>query len=183
MKAQKRNKRGLKSDNALLAMIKEYPGLSQYELAKKLKWQSGKIDGSIRRILNQKKIIIKILERNGRHVNLVYPEDLKPANTVEVPTKLLHVGNPTWLNTAFVYALDSSTIGISGHAMPDWEQISCFMEEIPIERNAGKFVLKIPEKIKKFYDLERKHRVVSINGNDILITVAGSIVEEKKYPS
>ena len=26
-------------------------------------------------------------------------------------------------------------------------------------------------------------RVVSINGNNLLITVAGDIVEEKKYPS
>jgi hypothetical protein len=31
--------------------------------------------------------------------------------------------------------------------------------------------------------MERRHRVVSVNGNTILVTVSGEIVEEKKYPS
>ena len=183
MKEQKRNKRGLESDDVLSSKIKEYPGLSQYELSKKLKWPIGRIDGSIRRLLNQKKIVIKILERNGRRVNLAYPKDEKPSDTIEVPAKLLHADNPTWLDSAFVYALDSSTVGISGHEMPEWKEISCFLEKIPIEKDTEKFVLKIPDNFKRFYDWERKHRVVSINGNNILITISGNIVEEKKYPS
>jgi hypothetical protein len=43
--------------------------------------------------------------------------------------------------------------------------------------------LKIPEKIKRFYEWEQKHRVVSINGNALLITISGNIIEQKKYPS
>jgi hypothetical protein len=183
MKEQKRNKRGLESDDILFDKIKEYPGLSQYELSKKLKWPIGRIDGSIRRLVNQKKIVIKILERNGRRVNLAYPKDEEPADVIEVPAKLLHADNPTWLDSAFVYALDSSTIGISGQEMPEWKETSCFLERIPIEKNAEKFVLKIPDNFKRFYDWERKHRVVSINGNNILITISGNIIEEKKYPS
>jgi hypothetical protein len=31
--------------------------------------------------------------------------------------------------------------------------------------------------------MQRKHRIVSINGNNILVTISGDIVEEKKYPS
>jgi hypothetical protein len=183
MKEPKRNKRGRESDDILLGKIREYPGLSQYELAKKLKWPIGRIDGSTRRLLNEKKVVIKILERNGRHVNLVYLKDDKPSNIIEVPAKLLDVGNPTWLDSAFVYALDSSTIGISGHAILEWEEISCFAEEIPIIREAEKIVVKIPEKIKRFYSLEQKHRVVSVNGNNLLITISGDVVEQKKYPS
>jgi hypothetical protein len=183
MKEPKRNKRGYESDKILLRVIIEYPGLSQYELIKKLKWPSGRIDGSIRRLLNEKKIVIKILERNGRRVNLVYPKDGKPSNMIEVPANLLHVGNPTWLDSAFVYALDSTTIGISGQEMPEWREISCFQEEIPIRREDEKVRIQIPEKIKLFYNWERKHRVVSINGNNLLITISGNIIEEKKYPS
>jgi len=183
MKEPKRNKRGCESDDILLGKIREYPGLSQYELAKKLKWPIGRIDGSTRRLLNEKKVVIKILERNGRHVNLVYLKDDKPSNIIEVPAKLLHVGNPTWLDSAFVYALDSSTIGISGHEMPEWKEVSCFLEEVPINRDNEKLVLQIPENFKRFYNWERKHRVVSINGNNILITISGNIIEEKKYPS
>jgi len=183
MKELRRNKRGVESDQVLLDIIEGYPGLSQYELAKKLKWPIGRIDGSIRRLLKEKKIFIKVLERNGRYVNLVCPKDDKPSNIIEVPAKLLNADNPTWLDSAFVYALDSSTIGISGHEMPEWKEISCFLEKIPIEKDTEKFVLRIPDNFKRFYDWERKHRVVSINGNNILITISGNIVEEKKYPS
>jgi len=41
----------------------------------------------------------------------------------------------------------------------------------------------IPEKFWRFYNLERKHRVISVNGNNILVTVSRDIVEEKKYSS
>ncbi len=178
-----RNKRGLESDEILLAKVKGYPGLSQYELAKKLKWQSGRVDGAIRRLLNEGQIVIKTLERNGRRVNLVYPEESKPTNIVEVPEKLLHVGNPTWLDSAFIYALDSTTIGISGHEMPEWAEISCFLKQIPIKRDNGKLVLEIPGNFKRFYNMDKKHRVVTINGNNLLITISGNLINEKKYPS
>jgi len=46
-----------------------------------------------------------------------------------------------------------------------------------------KVLIQIPEKIKKFYDWEKKHRVLSVNGNNILVTISGNIVEQKKYPS
>jgi hypothetical protein len=183
MEQKTRNKRGLESDQILLGTIKDYLGLSQYELAKKLKWQSGRVDGVIRRLLNEGLIVIKVLERNGRRVNLVYPADLKPANVVEVPEELLHVKNPTWFNSAFVYALDSTTIGVSGHEMPEWAEISCFLKKIPIGRDNGKVVLEIPENFKRFYNMDKKHRVVTINGNNLLITISGNLIEEKKYPS
>jgi N12 class adenine-specific DNA methylase len=179
----KRNKRGKESDKILLEAIKKYPGLSQYELAKKLRWPSGHIDGSIRRLLNANEIFIRVLERNGRRVNLVYPKDQKPSNIIEVPIDLLRRGNPIWSESAFIYALDSSTIGISGEEMPEWEEISCFSEKIPIRKGAETAVLQIPEKIVRFYNMERRHRVVSINGNTILATVSGEIIKEKKYPS
>jgi predicted transcriptional regulator len=95
MKGQTRNKKGLESDKLLLDTINDYPGLSQYELTKKLGWQSGKVDGAIRRLLNQNQIQIKSIERNGRTVNLVYPKDSKPSNIIEVPANLLQVDNQT----------------------------------------------------------------------------------------
>lgn len=183
MKELKRNKRGLTSDEILFKTIREQNGLSQYEIGKKLKWPSGRVDGSIRRLLNENKIFIRTLERNGRRVNLVYPKENKSSNVIEVPVKLLRVGNPTWQDSAFVYALDSTTIGISGHEISEWNEISCFTERIPIQKGEAKLVLEIPEKFRRFYDFERKHRVVSLNGNNILITVSGNIIEEKKYPS
>jgi len=183
MRDPKRNIRGRESDEILFDIIDKYPGLSQYELGKKLRWNAGRVDGSIRRLLNANRIFIRVLERNGRRVNLVHAKDEKPMNVIEVPAELLRKANPIWSEHAFVYALDNSTIGISGREMPEWEEISCFLQRIPIEETDGKMVVQIPEKFWRFYNLERKHRVVSINGNNLLITVSGDIVEEKKYPS
>jgi len=183
MMKMERNKRGKETDKILLGAIKEYPGLSQYELARKLNWHSGHVDSSVRRLLKSNKAFLMVVERNGRRVNLVYPENQKPSNFIEVPSKLLKVGNPTWSDQALFYALDNSTIGISGHEMHEWKEISCFIEEVPIKRDNGRLLFKIPENFWRFYNLDRKHRVVSINGNNLLITVSGDIVEEKKYPS
>jgi hypothetical protein len=180
-----RNKRGVDSEKVLLEFIREYPGLSQYEIARRLKWEMGHVDGTIRRLLASKKAIIKVVERNGRKLNLIYPRDEeKPVNVVEVPMNLLKVGNPLWDREAFIYALDSSTIGISGHPIGDWKRVSCFSSQIPMRRGEdGKILLTIPERIVKFYNLERKHFMVGINGNNILVSISGDIVETKKYPS
>ena len=176
-------KRGLQSDEILLQRIREQNGLSQYELSRKLKWPIGRIDGSVRRLLRDDKIFIRVMERNGRTVNLVYPKENKPASIIEVPAQLLHAENPTWLDYAFVYALDSTTIGIAGHEMPEWAEISCLVEKIPIERTPERVIIQIPEKIKRFYDTDRRHRVVSVNGNNLLITISGNVIEQKTYPS
>jgi hypothetical protein len=183
-KETKSNRRGMESDDVLLRTIGERPGFSQYELARKIKWHSGHVDGSIRRLLKSKKVFLRVIERNGRKVNLVYPEEFKESNLIEVPSKLLEIGNPTWNGQAFFYALDSSTIGVSGYEMVEWKEISCLIEDVPIARNEeGKISFRIPEKFWRFYNLDRKHRVVSINGNNLLVTVAGDIIEEKRYPS
>jgi hypothetical protein len=43
--------------------------------------------------------------------------------------------------------------------------------------------LEIPEKFSRSHNIERKNKEVSVNGNNILITISGNIIEEKKYPS
>jgi len=55
--------------------------------------------------------------------------------------------------------------------------------EIPIRKDEEKIVLQIPEKFSRFYNIERKHKAVSVNGNNILVTISGNIIDEKKYPS
>jgi len=181
----KSNKRGKKSNTTIRELIKEYPGLSQYELSRKLRWTTGRVDGAVRRLVKSGEVFLRVVVRNGRGVNLVYPEEFKPSDNIEVPNNLLDIGNPVWQDRAWFYALDSSTIGISGYNIDEWNEISQFVEEIPIDRSREeeKLVLRIPERFWTFYNLERKHRVVSINGNAILVTLSGDIIEERAYPS
>lgn len=181
-KKSKKTIKGLKSERFLLDVIREHSGLSMYELAKKTKWKMGHLDGTIRRLLNSNEIFIRVIERNGRRANLVYSIDQKPSNRIEIPENILARANPLWSDEAFIYALDSSTIGISGEELPDWKEISCFNTEIPILREDQKISLTIPEKFVSFYHLNERHRTVSINGDNILVTISGDIVETKKYP-
>lgn len=176
--------RGGRSEEFLLSIVRGYPGLSLYELSRKAKWTIGRVDGTVRRLLRAREVFIKVVERNGRRVNLVYPADQKPSNIVEVPSDLLRAHNPLWSEEAFIYALDNTTIGISGEELSDWNDISCFNLRIPIERANGKVSLVIPEKFMSFYHLEEKHRTISVGARaHILITISGDIVETKKYPS
>lgn len=189
MNKVKGNKRGKRSDEILLEVIEKHPSLSQYELSRKLRWSSGRVDGSVRRLLKSNKIFLRVIERNGRRVNLVYPKEQKPAKIIEVPSELLEGGNPVWRDEAFFYALDSSTIGISGRDIEEWRDISCFAETVHLRRESarahreGRTLLPIPENFWRFYNLDRKHRVVSINGNNLLVTVSGDIIEDRNYPS
>ena len=110
-------------------------------------------------------------------------EDYKPPNVIEVPISLLQIGNQTWLDSAHVYALDSTTIGIAGREIPEWKEYASFTEAIPIKKQGEKIILRIPEKFVGFYNIERKHKAVSVNGNTLLITISGNIINEKKYPA
>lgn len=177
-----RNKRGLQSDKLLIETINNYPGLSQYELTKKLRWKSGHVDGAIRRLVNENLIAIKGLERNGRLVNLIYPKDCKPSDLIEVPVNLLQFENDEWQNCAFVYALDSTTIGIAGCEIPEWKEYASFTATAPIKKQAEKIVFHIPEKFVSFYNIKRKHKAVSVNDNTLLITISETSSKKRNTP-
>jgi hypothetical protein len=115
----------------ILEVIRNCLGLSQYELAIKLKSSIGLYDGSIRRLLRQHEVFLQVLEGDGRTANLIYPKDQKPSNLLEVPAQLLKTGNPLWNRSAFIYALGISTMGISGEEMPEWKKYHVFSKKFP----------------------------------------------------
>ena len=189
MREPTQNRRGKQTDNLLLQTAIMHPGLSQYELAKQLGWQSGKVDGAVRRLVNQKLITINRAERNGRTVNLIHPkENLNPTNTeprdvIEVPVDLLRFENGEWENIAFVYALDSTTIGMASHEKPEWKETAAFTAETSVNIEKRKVILKMPSKFSRFYGINKKHITISVDGNAIIITILGNIVAERKYPA
>jgi hypothetical protein len=178
-----RNKRGLQSDKQLLDTVTNHPGLSQYELTKQLNWPSGKVDGTIRRLTNQNQLQIKTTQRNGRQVNLIYAKDSKPHDLIEIPVSILQIDNQTWTDIAHIYALDSTTIGIAGQQIPEWTANSCFSDTTPIKKDKETIALQMPERFSRFYNLQNRPRVVTVNGNPILITITGNLINRKKYPA
>jgi hypothetical protein len=116
-------------------------------------------------------------------VNLIYPKDCKPSDLIEVPVNLLQFENDEWCDCAFVYALDSTTIGIAGSEISEWKEHSCFTATMPIKKQGEKIVFHIPPKFVSFYNITRKHKAVSVNDNTLLITISGNLIQEKKYPA
>ena len=181
MRKTKRNKRGKESDRLLLEAIMEYPGLSIYELAKKLKWTPGRVHGSVGRLLHAQEIFVRVLERNGRQVDLVYPKELEPSNVIKVPAKLLTFGNPRWQEDAFFYALDDSTIGVSGSRVEEWEEVAGFKSKASVRRHGEEIFLTIPESFVEFYNLDRKVYLTGITGNNLFITISGEIIKTERH--
>jgi hypothetical protein len=183
MRKPQSNRRGKQTDDTLLEVIRSYPGLSQYELGKRLGWKAGHVDGSIRRLLVSKRLFLKVMERNGKQVNLVYPANQKPTNTIEVPMELLEVGNPHWSQEATIYALDSSTIGVSGSQVQEWNDVAAFRTTICAKTHGTKILLTIPKKFIEFYNLDKKAYLTGVSGGNILITISGDIIKTKTYPT
>jgi hypothetical protein len=179
----KRNSRSGPVDHMLLTTIKKAPGLSLYELGQVMKWSNGKVDGSLRRLLSERKIVISAIERNGRPVHLVYPKYRLHYNTVEIPKSLLKSGNPTWKDVAFFYALDNLSFGITGKRFLDWERVSSFREKVKLLNKKDRLVVTIPEKFANFYRLSEKRLTKSIADNNVLLTINGTIIESMAYPA
>lgn len=169
--------RSRETNSELYQLIESEPGLSKYELKNELNWSMGKTDGSIRRLLESGQIIIKKIERDGRQVSLIYPSSYRSTNVVKIPIMELEIHNPIWTNSAFMYALDSETIGVTGRRFRTWGDISRFMKEIPLRQDDEYIVFEFPEEFRSFYQLDRKHRVVSINANNVIINTSGNIIE------
>jgi len=169
--------RGRETDDELHQLIERQPGLSKYELKNELKWSMGRTDGSLQRLLETGRIFIKIIERDGRRVNLIFPIDMKPTNVIKIPIKDLETSNPLWLDNVFMYALDSETIGVAGERFDEWSEISRFEKELQLKHEDDKIAFEIPNEFKTFYQLDHKHYVVSINANNVLITISGDIIE------
>jgi AbrB family looped-hinge helix DNA binding protein len=129
--------------------------------------------------------IFEVKEQDGMLVMNLLPllEQGNPPNIIEVPANLLRFENGDWQKRAYVYALDSTTIGITGSQIPEWKEFACFTDTTPIKLQGELIVLQIPEKFSNFYKIERKHKATSVGSNRILITISGNLIEEKKYPA
>lgn len=171
------------ADMTILRIVSDSPGLSLYQLTRKTGWNVGKVDGSVRRLVNAGKIFLVADERNGRKLSLVFPKEYWPTPVISVPKRLLRAGNPGWSDKASVYALDNSTIGISGEPLAQWRRIAQFSTDTPVESKGDRVLLTIPRSFIQFYHLDTHFFAKTINGDNILITVGGRIVDSKPYPS
>lgn len=168
------------TDNELRETVYANPGLSLYELSRKLGWSIGRVDGSVKRLIDNSDARIRLVERGGRRVNLVFPASSEPDDEINVPVKVLGESSQNWGNSAIVYALDSETIGVSSKFNEQWERKASFRNRAPVTREGDNLKIVLPDEVKSFYKLEGKDIDVKIESSNVVIITSGKIVEIKK---
>ena len=169
--AAPRTPKGGGTDQELLEIVSRRPGLSKYELARSAKWSIGKTDGAIVRLAERRLVYLMVLERDGRRVNLVYPAGYVEPSYISVHAEVVPLG----VVSAVVYALNSSTIGVSWEDNDDWGRIALRAERVALRASNGDVIFDLPSGFKWFYGFDHRHHVVSIMEEGLLITVSGEI--------
>jgi len=169
--ATPRTPKGEGTDREILEVIEQRPGLSKYELAHAVGWSMGKTDGAVKRLVDRKLVYLMVLERDGRRVNLIYPAGYVEPDYIGVRGEKV----PVNVVSAFVYALNSASIGVSWENNVDWEKLAFRTSRVAIESSKGRVTFKLPEDFRWFYGFDHKHHVVSIVKGGLLITVSGEL--------
>lgn len=93
---------------------------------------------------------------------------------IKIPNSLFKpkIQNERW-GKVFIYALDSSTIGIGPEYLEDWDRIALYRKTWKVYREGSNWRLHLPEVIQRFYGFNMKETKIttSINGENILIII------------
>lgn len=183
-------KKGEVTDSTVLEEIMRKPGVTVSEIAETLGWSNGKVDGSVNRLLLRGKVSVKHYLQRGMLVKRVYPEKypVKPRNTIEVPEKMVDRG--LWKDSAVVYALSRSTVGIAPKEVEEWDKKAFFKDCADVGKEKENIVFTLPERFYDFYQLENSEMSLSTVGNFVLATVESMLPvrlpatypEEGRYP-
>ncbi|MCW4046574.1 MAG: winged helix-turn-helix domain-containing protein [Candidatus Bathyarchaeota archaeon] len=167
-------RKGAATDAVVLGEIMKKPGITVSEIAETFGWSNGKVDGSINRLCAEGKVSVKHYLQRGMLVKRVYPKEyhVKPGD-IQVPEKM--VNRSLWTDSAVVYALSRSTIGVAPEQVEEWDKKALFKDCARITRDKENIVVTMPERFCDFYQLENSDMSVSAIGNFILVTVESVI--------
>jgi len=174
--AKANRERGEKSEEELLRIIKEKPGLSFYELTKEMGWSNGKTSGCLKRLIQKNRIkMVRSIRKQGIG-NFIFPKDFEfETDTIGIPSELLKA-NPPWKEIAYLYALSANSFGISGQPVPNWEKMSKFTDTAKIINSNGTIEVTPPKDFADFYKLCKSLHSTAILNDKIIVTVEGFIL-------
>lgn len=169
-------KRGRKTDVAVLAEVKKNPGLGINEIAERLGWTNGRVDGSVNRLISEEKVKVQHFVRRGVLVKKVYPIDYesKPSRLFEIPREL--VREDLWTRNVHVYAVSRSTIGLSPVKRREWELRAAIKGEAEVTIAEDMLRVELPESFADFYHLENSETSLSLIGDSAIITVEATVI-------
>ncbi len=167
---------GASTDLKILGIIRQNPGISTYGMAKMAQFAVGRVDGSVSRLLERDEIRVQYVLREGRIVKEIYPKGFieKAKSEVELDIDLLE-SQDEWGKSAYVYALDRITIGISPSEIEEWNEKALAKENVSVSRVHGSILVKIPPKLLDFYVWNNSTPELTAVGNHVLVTLKTEI--------
>jgi len=183
---QARKKQAEETDRVLLDFLSGKPGaLSLYQLAQEIGWSIGRVQKSVERLTKKGLVTYRRAFLGGRSLKLIVPTRMrlvlesstvlkKPSN-VEVAIPADIVDGECWGEDAFLYALDRTSLGISSREERKWHESSLFESEVSLRKEEDAFMVKVPEKVSRFYRLYMSDYEVSASpkGNKVIISIDG----------
>ena len=165
------HKQGEMTDSSVLGEVTQKPGVAVSEIAEALNWSNGKVDGSLNRLIAQKKITVKHLLKKGVLVKRIYPQKYveKSKNIIELPLK--NTNPKLWQKSGYVYALSRSTIGFAPKEIEEWNEKALFRDCINFKKNNKQIEFVIPKQLETFYQLTNSDISLSSLGGIALVTV------------
>jgi hypothetical protein len=162
--------KGKITDSLVLNEVTKKPGMAIFEIAEKLGWTNGKVDGSVNRLTACRKISVKHYLKKGMLLKKAYPRGYtKPSGIIEIPKET--IDSMMWKDNVSVYALTRSTIGLSGTEIAEWDERALFKDCIPIEQDNVNLIIELPQTFCSFYQLENSEIGLSFLANCVLATV------------
>ena len=160
-------------EKTLLVLVTETPGMSAYELSRKIRRNPSTVHSAIRRLENKNKIVTKTIVRKEGIVKRVYPRDFAfpDSRIVAIPRRAIQIENPTWQN-AYVYPLNSESIGIAGEPVPEWDAMTKPIIE-KVRQREGELKVALPRSLYEFYRLDEKETMLAFVNNKAILTVTG----------
>jgi|GEM_PF-2295395 hypothetical protein len=163
---------GSTTDSAVIGVIRQHPGISAYEISKLLRFNPGRVDGSVSRLQASGEIVTRYVLHEGRLTKEIFPKGFLPEKPKEISIDMDLLNSPAkWSSEVNVYALDRATIGISPDEIDEWNSKALVKERMQVSRNDGKLVVALSEKLLDFYIWENSSAEVSVVGDKALVTL------------
>lgn len=169
-------KKGEETDAIVLKEVELRPGSTVHDIAERLDWTNGRVDGSVNRLTSKRKVEVRHTLRKGTLVKKVYPKGYvsKPRNMVEIPRNM--IDDDLWNETVEVYALSRATIGISPRKVEEWDKKAFRREHISIRKSDEALEIRLPSSIADFYQLDNSEISLSTTANLALVTVESTLL-------
>jgi hypothetical protein len=90
------------------------------------------------------------------------------AESLELPEELFQPSG----DVIYLYALTSVSLGVASHIFGDWEKRALLKEEAAWDRTGRSIRVKIPEKIRRFYNMDlSKLDITGVPEKDLVIVL------------